>query len=101
MKLLDMAAQTSLKILNTQETPNLPTATPNHAAFSKAFTTLFVIIGAVAVLLIVIAGLRYILSGGDATKAAEARRSIIHIAVGLIVASLAYSIVTLIVSRLA
>lgn len=53
----------------------------------------FGILGALSVLIIVIAALQYVLSAGDAQKVAKAKDAIIYALVGLVVAILAYSIV--------
>lgn len=67
---------------------------------TRYLTVTFVIMGGVALLILVIAGLRYIIAAGNAEKMAEARRMIIYTVVGLIVASLAASIVGLVAGRL-
>jgi hypothetical protein len=53
----------------------------------------FVITAAVGVLIIVIAGIRLIISRGDPQATAKARNTIIDVAIGLILVSLAYAIV--------
>lgn len=50
--------------------------------------------GAVAVLIITIAGTQYILSNGDPQRIAKAKDAIIYALIGLVVAILAFSIVT-------
>lgn len=50
-------------------------------------------LGALAVLIIVIAALQYVISAGDAQKVAKAKDAIIYALVGLVVAILAYAIV--------
>jgi TRAP-type C4-dicarboxylate transport system permease small subunit len=51
------------------------------------------IVGALAFLLIVIAGLRYTLSQGDPAKIAEAKHRIMYAAVGLVIVGMAATIV--------
>lgn len=95
-----IAAQQNIKVIDPTTTTNLPkSGAVNGTTFHTLFTTAFVIIGAVGVLMIVIAGLRYVISGGDETKMATAKRSIIHIAVGLVVAGMAYTIVSVVLGR--
>jgi len=50
-------------------------------------------IGAVAFLVIVIAGLQFILSRGNAEAAGKARNTIIYAAIGIVIAVLAFTIV--------
>jgi type IV secretory pathway VirB2 component (pilin) len=75
----------------------LPKASPN--SFANAINIVLAVMGALAVLMIVIAGLRYTLSGSNAETVASARRQIIYSVVGLIVIALAASIVNFVVSR--
>jgi hypothetical protein len=56
--------------------------------------------GAAAVVIIILSGLQYINSGGDATKATQARNGIIYALVGLIVIISAQYIISLVISRI-
>lgn len=58
---------------------------------------LLFIIGAIAVIMVVIGGLRYTLSGGDASAVSAAKNTILYAIVGLVVAILAYAIVNFVV----
>lgn len=58
------------------------------------------VMGSVAVLIIVISGLRYILASGDPGKMAQAKNAIIYALVGLAVLLSAFSIVTFVVKGL-
>ncbi len=53
----------------------------------------FGVLGAIAVLVIVIAALQYVLSAGDTQKVARAKDAIIYALIGLAVAVMAYAIV--------
>jgi hypothetical protein len=50
--------------------------------------------------IIILSGLQYINSGGDATKATQARNGIIYALVGLIVIISAQYIISLVISRI-
>jgi hypothetical protein len=63
------------------------------------FQYLFGTIGAIAVLIIVIAGLRFILANGDPQNVAKARNTIIYAGVGLVVAVSAEIIVTFVLNN--
>lgn len=67
--------------------------------FTHILNIIFVVVGALAFLMIVIGGFRYTISGSDANKVAESKRMIIYAAVGLIVVSLAASIVNFILQK--
>jgi hypothetical protein len=56
------------------------------------------ILGAVAVIMIVIGGVRYTTSGGDAGSVSGAKNTILYAVVGLIVAILAYAIVNFVLT---
>jgi len=61
--------------------------------WNRILTTLTFITGAVAVLMIVIGGLRYTLSGGDEKAIGSAKNTILYAAIGLIVSVMANAIV--------
>lgn len=63
------------------------------------FSLFFVTLGAFAVLLFVIAGLRYVVSQGDPTKIAESKMRLVHIGIGLAIAALASAIVSFVIGR--
>jgi heme/copper-type cytochrome/quinol oxidase subunit 2 len=56
--------------------------------------------GIVAVVIIVIAGFMFVLSNGDAQKAASARMAIIGALVGLVIIAAATSIITFVVGKI-
>jgi len=76
---------------------NLPNPKTND--FTTILNIAFAFAGALAFLLLVISGLRYTLSGGNAEKVAESKRMIIYTLVGLIVIGLAASIVNFVLDR--
>ena len=61
---------------------------------------LLFIAGAVAVIMIIVGGLRYITSNGDQAHVKAAKDTIMYAVVGLVVAILAYAIVQFVVSHL-
>lgn len=61
---------------------------------------LIYVIGIIAVIMIVVGGLRYVLSGGDSTGITTAKNTILYAIVGLVVAILAYSIVNFVLTWL-
>jgi len=63
--------------------------------------TLILIIGGVAVLVIVVGGLMYILSAGDANNTKRAKDAILYAIIGLIVALFAQAIVTFVIGAVA
>lgn len=61
---------------------------------------IFAITGAVALLMITIAGFRYVVSHGDPNSTAQAKQMILYSLVGLVVTLTAWSIVTFVMGRL-
>ncbi len=60
---------------------------------------LAVITGVIAVIIIIIAGITMMLSGGDSTKVQNSRNAIIYAAIGIVVVTLARTIVVFVVNR--
>lgn len=58
---------------------------------------LLFILGIIAVIMIIIGGIRYSTSGGDSTQITAAKNTILYSIVGLIVAILAYAIVNFVI----
>jgi hypothetical protein len=80
--------------------PNgLPKTPANSNILGTIMQIVFTIIGALALLMLVISGFRYVISSGEPQKTAEIRRQIIYIAVGLILAASADAIVTVIINK--
>jgi hypothetical protein len=61
---------------------------------------LLFIIGAIAVIMIIIGGIKYTTSNGDQAQVTSAKNTILYAVVGLIVAIMAYAIVNFVVSKL-
>lgn len=70
----------------------------NSGVFSEISSVLLFIVGAIAVIMIVIGGLRYVISGGDATQVQAAKNTILYALVGIIIAILAYAAVNFVIN---
>jgi hypothetical protein len=77
----------------------LPHACANSTTLHDALILLFTIIGALAFLMLVISGFRYVISSGEPQKVAEIRRQIVYILAGLILAASADLIVEFVLNR--
>ena len=76
-------------------------SSPNLASFiQKVINILLFIIGIIAVIMIVIAGIQYVTSGGNADQASRAKNTIIYAVVGIIVAVMAYAIVGFVIGNI-
>jgi hypothetical protein len=74
--------------------------TGSNGLIVKITRVVAIVAGITAVIIIMLAGLRYITSSGDATQAAQARKGIIYALVGLIVIIVAQFIISFVISRI-
>lgn len=78
-------------------TDSLPKPEATLARLDSVLSLAFVLLGAIAVLIIVIAGFRYVISRGEPAEMARSKNTIIYALVGLGICILAYSIVTFVI----
>lgn len=69
--------------------------------FQTVTNILLFIIGAVAVVMLVIGGIRYTVSGGDSAQVTSAKNTILYAIVGIVVAILAYAAVNFVINAFA
>ena len=85
-------------LLDTSPLPNnKKNADAPSDMLANALEIVFGIIGAAAVLIIVISGFRYIVSAGDPGQMSQANKTIIYAVIGLAVALSGFSIVSFVV----
>lgn len=75
----------------------LPKADASSAQLQDVLAIVFGIVGALAFLMIVISGLRYIISAGDPQQISKAKNGIIYALIGLCIALIAEAIVAFVV----
>lgn len=68
--------------------------------FTDITNILLFIIGAIAVIMIIIGGIRYTISNGDAGAITSAKNTIMYAVIGLVVAILAFAIVNFVLDGL-
>lgn len=76
------------------------TTTDVPGLLKKIVNILLFVIGAVSVIMIVIGGIKYTTSAGDASQTKSAKDTIFYAVIGLVVAILAYAIVNFVVTNL-
>ena len=69
----------------------------NGGTFATITNVLLFVIGAIAVIMIVIGGLRYVISGGNTEQITAAKNTILYAIIGIIVAILAYAVINFVV----
>lgn len=79
---------------------DVPKGNLNSASFNTILQIVFGIAAAVALIIMMIASLKYVTSMGDPQGVAKAKNTIIFAAVGLVIAASAFSIVTFVVKSL-
>lgn len=67
---------------------------------TTVINTILIILGIIAVVMIIIGGIRYTLSGGDSGAVQSAKNTILYAVVGLVIAILAFAIVNFVIARL-
>lgn len=73
---------------------------PQTNVLGTGLSIVFGVVGALALLMITVSGLRYITSAGDPEKTARAKNGIVYSLVGLVVAITAEAIVAFVVNKL-
>ena len=69
-----------------------------QGTFRTITNVLLFLIGAISVIMLIIGGLRYVVSGGDSTAVQNAKNTILYAIVGVIVAILAYAVVEFVIT---
>lgn len=68
--------------------------------FKQVTNTILYIVGIIAVIMLIIGGIRYVISGGDSKKVTDAKNTILYAIIGLVIAFLAFAIVNFVISAL-
>lgn len=78
---------------------NIPTADFGGSTINAVIVAVLGIMGAIAALIITMAGFQYVTSSGDPQKIAKAKDTIIYTLVGLVIAVFATAIIGFVLSR--
>ncbi|HSW80938.1 MAG TPA: hypothetical protein VLG40_00950 [Candidatus Saccharimonas sp.] len=81
-------------------TIGIPKVPLTDSTVASVLSTVFVVVGSMAVLFMLIGAARYITSADDPAKVKQAKNTLIYAAVGLIVAALGFTVVQFIIGRL-
>ncbi len=65
--------------------------------FRTVTNVLLFLIGAISVIMLIIGGIRYVVSGGDSAAVTNAKNTILYAIVGVVVAILAYAVVNFVI----
>lgn len=72
---------------------------PLEGSIKDVVNVMLFAIGAIAVIMIVIGGIKYTLSNGDSSAVTSAKNTIMYAVIGLVVAILAYAIVNFVIDQ--
>lgn len=72
----------------------------NGGIFQKVTNILLFLVGAISVIMLIIGGIRYVVSGGDQAAVTSAKNTILYAIVGIVVAFLAYAAVAFVTNSL-
>ncbi|MDN5275210.1 MAG: conserved rane protein of unknown function [Candidatus Saccharibacteria bacterium] len=73
----------------------------DNGVFKIITNVLLFIIGAISVIMLIIGGIRYVVSGGDSAAVTSAKNTILYAIVGIVVAILAYALVNFVIGSFA
>ena len=79
----------------------LPNSNFGTGNVQNIFNTVYALAGLTAVAFIVYGGVQYVLSQGDANKAAKARSTILTAVIGLVIVILAAAVTTFVINAIA
>ena len=68
--------------------------------FRQVTNTILYIVGIIAVIMLIIGGIRYVISGGDSKKVTDAKNTVLYAIIGLVISFLAFAIVNFVISAL-
>lgn len=68
--------------------------------FRQVTNTILYIVGIVAVIMLIIGGIRYVVSGGDSKKVTDAKNTVLYAIIGLVICFLAFAIVNFVINAL-
>lgn len=71
-----------------------------NGVFTDIINVIIYVIGAVAVVMIIVGGFRYVVSNGDSGSITTAKNTILYAVVGLVVAILSYAIVNFVIGSI-
>lgn len=72
----------------------------DEGVFKQITNVVLYIVGVIAVIMLIIGGIKYVVSGGDAKKVTDAKNTVLYAIIGLIIAFLAFAIVNFVITSL-
>lgn len=79
---------------------DIPKTEASAGSLQSILSTVFLLAGGIAVIFVIVGGLKYVLSTGDPSQTAKAKDTILYAIIGLVISLLAFVIVRLVTGRL-
>lgn len=79
---------------------DIPEGTIDSTTVPSILEIVFPIIGLIALIIIILAGFKYVKSRGNPSETAKAKNTIIYAVIGLVVSMSAYTIVAFVIQRI-
>jgi hypothetical protein len=68
--------------------------------FTTLTNVMLFAVGAISVIMVVIGGLRYVISGGNSTNITTAKNTILYAVIGLVISMLAYALINFVIGSM-
>ncbi len=72
----------------------------SDSVFSTVVNTMLFLVGAISVIMLIIGGIRYVVSAGDQNAVQGAKNTILYAIVGIVISFLAYALVNFVLTSL-
>ena len=72
----------------------------DSGTFKQITNTILYSVVIIAVVMLIIGGIKYVISGGDSKKVTDAKNTVLYAIIGLVIAFLSYAIVNFVISAL-
>lgn len=87
--------------INAAKTSDMPSELMGNGGVVESITsTILYILGFISVIMLIVGGVKYAMSAGDAKAVTDAKNTILYALIGLVIAILSYSIVKFVVGLL-
>ncbi|RWZ79416.1 MAG: hypothetical protein EOT04_01705 [Candidatus Chaera renei] len=97
LSLLKDAAGRLAQLIPDSKIPNIPKVAATQDTLNGIVNGVFFIAGAISIIFVIIGGIRYIMSQGDAQNISRAKNTILYALVGLVVVTSAFFIVQIVI----
>ncbi len=72
----------------------------NDGVFKQITNTVLYIVGVISVVMLIVGGVKYLVSGGDSKRVTDAKNTVLYAIIGLVIALLSFAIVNFVISTL-